>query len=354
MEIINTGTKKTSLQRADGQLVSLNNEQLDALIDRGEITAVNQVSRRDDLQTAVNDILRLASPQAMKKAQEHYQSIQPYLVEPAPTCPTRTIKRWRDRYRAAEREYGNGFVGLIPNQHSQGNRVPKISAEVLAYMDSYIQKHYETIKQRSVHSVFKTFKTDFAEEHPAWVLPSRAAFYSAVKRRSGAGQTRSRQGRRAAIQKEPMYWELKQTTPRHGSRPFEIVHIDHTPMDIELLSSLESLSLCNISVDKLSKPQELANQAWLTLMIDAYSRRILAVYVTYESPSYRTCMMVMRICVMRFKRLPQTIVVDNGSEFHSIYFNNLAAFYQITLKYRPPAFARFGTLVERMFGVNNQ
>lgn len=125
-------------------------------------------------------------------------------------------------------------------------------------------------------------------------------------------------------------------------------------MDIELLSSLESLSLCNISVDKLSKPQELANQAWLTLMIDAYSRRILAVYVTYESPSYRTCMMVMRICVMRFKRLPQTIVVDNGSEFHSIYFNNLAAFYQITLKYRPPAFARFGTLVERMFGVNNQ
>ncbi|PZV08795.1 MAG: integrase [Leptolyngbya sp.] len=353
-EISNTGTNKTSLQQADGQMVSLNNEQLDALIDRGEITAVDQVSHHDELQAAVNDLLRQASPKAMEDAYERYQAIQPYLGESAPICPTRTVKRWRDRYRAAERKYGNGLVGLVPNRRLQGNRVPKISAEVLAYMDSYIQKHYETIKQRNAHSVFKTFKADFAEEHPDWVLPCRASFYNAVKRRSGAEQTRSRQGKRAAIQKELMYWELTRTTPQHGSRPFEIVHIDHTPMDIELLSSLESLSLCNISVDKLSKPQELANQAWLTLMIDAYSRRILAAYVTYESPSYRTCMMVMRICVSRFKRLPQTIVVDNGSEFHSIYFNNLAAFYQITLKYRPPAFARFGTLVERMFGTNNQ
>lgn len=353
-QISNTGANKTSLQRADGQLVSLNNEQLDTLIDRGEIIAVDQVSRHDDLQKAVNDLLLQASSKAMEDASKRYEAIKPYLEESSPTCPTKTLKRWRDLYRAAEREYGNGLVGLIPNRRLQGNRVPKISAEVRAYMNSYIQKHHETTKQQNVHSVFKMFKADFAEEHPDWVCPCRASFYSAVKRRSGAGQTRSRQGKRAAIQKEPMYWELTQTTPRHGSRPFEIVHIDHTPMDIELLSSLESLSLCNISVDKLSKPQELANQAWLTLMIDAYSRRILAAYVTYESPSYRTCMMVMRICVSRFNRLPQTIVVDNGSEFHSIYFNNLAAFYQITLKYRPPAFARFGTLVERMFGTNNQ
>lgn len=221
-------------------------------------------------------------------------------------------------------------------------------------MDTYIQKHYETIKQRNVNNVFKSFKDQFPEDHPDWVLPSRPAFYAAVKQRSGPRQTRSRQGHRAAIQKEPMYWELTLKTPRHGSRPFEIAHIDHTPMDIELVSSFESLSLCNLGVDKLSRPQELANQASLTLMIDAYSRRILAAYVSYESPSYRTCMMVIRVCVNRFKRLPQTIVVDNGSDFHSNYFSQLAAFYQVTLKYRLPAYARFRTLVERMFGVNNQ
>ena len=56
----------------------------------------------------------------------------------------------------------------------------------------------------------------------------------------------------------------------------------------------------------------------------------------------------------RFKRLPQTIVVDNGSEFHSNYFSQLAASYQITLKYRPPAYAKFGTLVERIFDTANQ
>ena len=333
-EIINTGAQNTALQRSDGQVVSLDNGQLDSLLERGEITATEKASTHDGRQ-AVNEMLRQTKPRELKKANERYQAIQPYLDTLAPTCPTKTIKRWRDRYISAEKEYGNGFVGLIPNHRLQGNRASKTSTEVREYTDIYIQKHYETIKQRSVNSVYKSFKSQFAEDHPDWLLPSRTTFYGAVKQRSGSHQTRARQGRRAAIQKEPMYWELSLKIPRHGSRPFEIVHIDHTPMDIELISSLESLNLCNLRVDKLNKPQELASQAWLTLMIDAYSRRILAAYITYESPSYRSCMMVMRVCVNRFKRLPQIIVVDNGSEFHSNYFSQLAAFYQIILKYRP-------------------
>ncbi|MDV3348834.1 DDE-type integrase/transposase/recombinase [Leptothoe sp. LEGE 181152] len=88
-------------------------------------------------------------------------------------------------------------------------------------------------------------------------------------------------------------------------------------------------------------------------MVDAYSRRLLAVYITYEEPSYRSCMMALRICVKRFNRFPQTIVVDNGKEFHSHYFEQLLAYYSCTQKYRPPAQARFGSVVERLFGTAN-
>ncbi len=88
-------------------------------------------------------------------------------------------------------------------------------------------------------------------------------------------------------------------------------------------------------------------------MVDAYSRRLLAVYVTFDEPSYRSCMMVIRICVQRFKRFPQNIVVDNGPEFHSHYFEQLLAYSDCILKYRPPAHARFGSVIERLFGTAN-
>jgi putative transposase len=65
-------------------------------------------------------------------------------------------------------------------------------------------------------------------------------------------------GTKVAYNSSTWHWELTYTTPRHGDRPFAIVHIDHTQLDIELRSSTGRL---------LGRP-------WLTLLIDAYSRRI--------------------------------------------------------------------------------
>jgi hypothetical protein len=64
-------------------------------------------------------------------------------------------------------------------------------------------------------------------------------------------------------------------------------------------------------------------------------------------------MMVRRECVRRHNRLPQCIVVDWGAEFHSTYFETLLALYECTKKTRPPAKARFGSLIERVFGTTN-
>lgn len=91
----------------------------------------------------------------------------------------------------------------------------------------------------------------------------------------------------------------------------------------------------------------------MTLMIDAFSRRILAIHVDFEEPSYRSCMMVLRECVRRHNRLPQCLVVDWGAEFCSTYFEVLLARYECIKKARPPAKARFGSVVERIFGTTN-
>jgi putative transposase len=83
------------------------------------------------------------------------------------------------------------------------------------------------------------------------------------------------------------------------------------------------------------------------------SRRGLALYLTFDPPSYRACMMILRECVRRHGRLPQIVVIDGGAEFQSTYFETLPARYECTKKTRPPAKARFGSVCERLFGTTN-
>ena len=167
---------------------------------------------------------------------------------------------------------------------------------------------------------------------------SARTFYQRLKQRSPCEQTEKRQGAKAAYAQQPWVWELTKSTPRHGDRPLAIVHIDHTQLDIELR--------CSATGRLLGRP-------WLTLLIDAYSRRVLAVYLTFDAPSYRSCMMGLRICVQRCGRFPQAVVVDGGKEFHSVYFDTLLARYHCTKKTRPGAKPRFGSVIERLFGTSN-
>ncbi len=64
-------------------------------------------------------------------------------------------------------------------------------------------------------------------------------------------------------------------------------------------------------------------------------------------------MMALRICVQRFGRFPQAVVVDGGKEFHSLYFETLLARYHCIKKTRPGALPRFGSVIERLFGTTN-
>jgi hypothetical protein len=64
-------------------------------------------------------------------------------------------------------------------------------------------------------------------------------------------------------------------------------------------------------------------------------------------------MILMRRCVERHKQLPRCLVVDGGKEFRSTYFETLTANYGVTVKRRPPGKARFGSIIERMFGTLN-
>ena len=249
--------------------------------------------------------------------------------------PGRTLRRWISSYRKAESALGSGYIGLLPEPR-RGNSTAKLPEESLALMGEFISIDYETLKQKTIYASWIALK--LACDKKGILFPSYKTYRLAIRSRPAVEQTLKRQGPRAAYQQEAAYWELEFRTPPHGDRPFEIAHVDHTELDVE--------SVCGRTGRGLGR-------TWLTLLTDAFSRRILSLYLTFDAPSYRSCMMVLRECVRRHGRLPQILVVDGGREFQSTYFETLLARYEVTKKTRPPSKPRFGSVCERLFGTAN-
>ena len=195
-------------------------------------------------------------------------------------------------------------MGLLPQKQDRGNRQQKLPRN-LGNDESILRQDYETLKQKNKLAVYGALVRKCEEQ--GVMAPSYKTFIQAVHQRPRVEQIEKRQGKRAAYQQKTFYHELNLTTPRHGDRPFEIGHIDHTLLDIELV--------CSQTGSNLGRP-------WGTFLSDAFSRRLLAVTLSFDPPSYRSCMTVLRECVQRHARFPQIIVVDGGREFESVYFEN--------------------------------
>jgi transposase InsO family protein len=282
-------------------------------------------------------LLTAASEQDLKTANERFHYVKRHLDgEVSPAVSGRTLRFWLARYRLAKEQYGNGFVGLLPKTGSRGNRTARLPEESRNLLAEFVTNDYESLKQKSRAASWAALKRTCEEK--GLLAPSYVTFCLAVRERPVFEQTLKRQGHRAAYTHSPFYFELQATTPRHGDRPLEIGHIDHTELDIEVV--------CSHTGRPLGRP-------WMTILTDAFSRRGLSLYLTFDAPSYRSCMMILRDCVRRHGRLPQILVIDGGPEFESTYFESLLARYEVTKKSRPSAQARFGSVCERLFGTTN-
>jgi putative transposase len=288
----------------------------------------------------VDRLMAQASPTDQRTANERFRLVEAYLehrIEIYAGTSLRTLRRWSKSFQHAQASYGCGYVGLLPRISQRGNRTPKAPQGARELMDVFIAEQFETPRHAPAASVYRAY----AQECIVRKLPplTARAFYYRIKQRAGVVQTEKRSGTHAAYQETPWVWELEYMTPRHGMRPFEVAHIDHTPLDIELR--------CSSTGKLLGKP-------WATFMTDAYSRRLLAVYLTFDVPSYRSVMTVLRICVQRFGRFPQHLILDGGREFNNLYLDTLLARFHCTGKNRPWAKPRYGSVIERLFDTANK
>lgn len=335
--LLNLGETEVTLFSEEQRLIqNLPKKAFEAQLQLGKFTSVLSKPETEAQEEERNRLAR-AHPRHLEVATQRYLALSRSIHAPSSEqIPQRTLERWRARFRAAEAACGNGYAGLLPDWGNCGNRTPRLSDPAEELLETFISHHYETLKQPSKRAVYVLLAREAEQQQiPA---PSYATFLRRIVRHSRHETARKRRGERAAAQEEPFYWELEQTTPRHGERPWELAHMDHTELDIELVSARTGRPL--------GKP-------WVTFMTDAFSRRLLSVYLTFDPPSYRSCMMAMRECVWRYGRLPQTIIADGGPDFRSTYFETLLAYYGSTKATRPWAKPRYGSVIERLFGTAN-
>ena len=337
LEIINPGQTETALKTEENKIIFLDNQELSNLVKDGIIQIITVANTERE---KIKQILDSASEKDCTEANRRHQILTNYWsrrqssVEKSVSI--RTIQRWIKQWNQAERLYGSGYIGLLPHINQRGNRQLKLPLLTHKLMAEYVANDYETYKQKSKRAVYGALVNACEKENT--VIPSYKTFLKFINSRCQYEQTKKRQGSRMAYEHEQFYWELEFTTPRHGSRPWAVCHLDHTQLDIELVSTTT---------------QTLLGRPWVTFLSDAYSRRILAIHLTFDPPSYRSCMMVMRDCVRRHGRFPQCLVVDGGKEFSSVYFERLLAIYECTSKTRPGGKPRFGSVCERLFGTTN-
>ncbi len=336
--LVNLGKSSATLLPEVGQPIQLPTEFFLRLFNNNTIR-IAPLPTELSVNREVRMMMDAASTADLAKANHRFSVVQAYLQRQGKftlDVKERTLRDWVKKFRTAEAKYGCGYVGLLPRTALRGNRSAKAPIDSSELLDKYISEYYETPRQAPAISVYRAYQRACSQKGIPHL--SNSTFYQRLKKRRGYEQTKKRLGAKAAYSLQPWIWELAKSTPRHGDRPLAIAHIDHTQLDIELRSQATG---------------RLLGRPWATILMDAYSRRILAIYLTFDPPSYRSCMMALRICVARFGRLPQTLVVDGGKEFHSVYFDTLLARYSCVKKTRPGGKPRFGSVIERLFGTTN-
>lgn len=338
-KVINIGEKEITLIDQTDAILEIKKVHFEKLVLNGKIQSFSQGENETAALPAHLEILFHADKRALAEANRRLPYVLQYLddrnsVSEFPVSE-KTVKRWVKSYQLSELSSGKGYYGLIPKPNS-GNSSQKIEDYSKSILEEIILNEFENLKGKNIKTVYLKYKSDC--EKTGVVPASYVTFCKYIKNRPKDLQTKKRQGKRAAYKYEKFYWLLEPSTPRHGERPFHIAHIDHTELDIELRDSITGKNL---------------GRPWLTIMIDAFTRKILALYLTFNKPSKISCMMVLRECVKRHGRLPQILVVDGGKEFSSIYFETLLAICEVNKKTRPPAKSRFGSVMERLFRTND-
>lgn len=285
--------------------------------------------------SAMDDLTKLLltrDQQAFAIAYRRWQIVHGYIPREAWDVTAHTVRLWHIAYQKS------GYLGLLPDSGKQGNRTSRVAEDIDCLANDFINTHFLKPPKKTGRCVYRMFLDACKELHPTVNAPSYVWFANKLKLLKRERVEEAQSGKRAAYPFQFNEKSLLGLWDSRGDFPFMVCHCDHTQLDVQLVSE---------------RTGQLLGKPWMTVLFDATCRAVLAIYVSFDSPSRDSLMMILRDCVERHGRLPFGMLVDNAAEFRSTYFQTLTGSRGMIVKQRPPHHAKYGNPVENFFGVLN-
>lgn len=265
---------------------------------------------------------RIPTPVLSRLAQRHRLS-------------SRQLQRLRARYEKDPRT-----TALMPERTGRPRGARVLDERVEAVIEHAIKRHYLQREQPSVAHLVDRLGT--LCRRLDLVPPSRPTVVSRVNEEESYEMDRARRGAKAAKQ----IWEAR-TGGLTTERPLQIVQIDHTRVDVLLVSD-----------DR----KRVLPRPWITLAIDVFTRCVVGWYLTMDAPgsvSVALCIEHMALPkpenslapgIWPMYGKPDIILVDNGKDFRAEALKTGCEQHGIELRWRPVKRPHYGAHIERLNG----
>jgi len=333
----------------DGNLKFLNtssNEDEPPLCQR-PISELNGLTRTElDRRLAYVAAIRDASPDGMTP-----ESILPIrdavakkIADPTPPSFT-SIYRWvgcaalQSDYRA-----------LIPRYDRRGPKNVRQPSRVVELFEEAAERAFGSSPQATVKRVREELFTLISKENSLrpknqqYRIPGKSTCYRLFSQLDQYQVSVLREGKRIAMRKFKLSGKGAET-----SRILERVEVDHTPIDLFLIDEKTQLPL---------------GRPTLTMLQDHNSRMPMGYYLGFNAPSTAAVLAALRHSILPKKKrkskigleikgdwpchgIPETLVVDNGLEFHSQALEHLAFNLGMRIQYCPKKQPQFKGCIER-------
>lgn len=255
-----------------------------------------------------------------------------------------SVARWIRSYEKSDRDL-RALIGQEPNK---GNGDERVHEDVRKMVTDALELEYLTPERPPLSQIRRNLKGQIALRNKTRLpseqltVPSYGYLRGCVQAMPAYDVHRARYGQRAA--------DIKFRSAGSNTlaqRPLARASMDHTQLDLFVIDEETCLPL---------------GRPWLTLVIDEYARYVLGYYVGFESPSNVSMSRALRHAIWNKSLRPDTkgpwdawgvidtLVVDNGMEFHGRALEEGASRYGIHVQFCPRRKPWFKGKIERFFG----
>ena len=337
--VLNRGADKVSLQREDStdRLALLSIDDAHTLLKRGSLRAQDE-ARLDKIRDARAARVLRASPKELRAARRRYEALaycQRTGERPA-AVSRKSIQRYEAAAERGRRLYCSAFIGLI-SLRGRPRGIPRLAPAQRAAIDEAVEAYRTDESAGSVSATYATLVDNWC--HAYLEVPSYDTLRRAVNALPRSELARGRRGRREAIRLEGPAPALGYAIPSHGDRVWGVGEIDHTPLDLSLVSSVTGAVL---------------GTAYLSVLLDAFTRMPLALVLRFGAPRRYPVLELLHECVRCHGRVPDHIVVDDGPEFSANDVETAFAVLEISKIERATGRPKQGAIIERLFGIKNE